>query len=134
MKKEKPRSSKNQGRRKHEDKNAEGVNRAKKKPRPSQDHQDNTNALNETEALLGSGDSVGDPPSSSETNNQDPKPTRPMDQLLDEIDQEITELIADIEDPPEGLFDTGTEATIRGNHNISEVRLRIATWCSWRHS
>ena len=122
MKKEKPRSSKNQGRRKHEDKNAEGVNRAKKKPRPSQDHQDNTNALNETEALLGSGDSVGDPPSSSETNNQDPKPTRPMDQLLDEIDQEITELIADIEDPPEGLFDTGTEATIRGNHNISEVR------------
>ena len=46
-------------------------------------------------------------------------PTRPSDELLDEIDREITELIANLDAPSGALFDQEREVEVSSKHNVT---------------
>jgi purine-binding chemotaxis protein CheW len=48
-------------------------------------------------------------------------PTRPSDELLDEIDREITELIANIDAPSGAVFDQEREVEVSSKHNVTRV-------------
>ena len=48
-------------------------------------------------------------------------PTRPSDELLDEIDREITELIANIDAPSGAVFDQEREVEVSSKHNVTGV-------------
>ena len=48
-------------------------------------------------------------------------PARPSDELLDEIDREITELIANIDAPSGAVFDQEREVEVSSKHNVTGV-------------
>ena len=71
-------------------------------------------------------DSVVDPVRGTDPEfdpKQEPQhaPPRPSDELLDEIDREITELIANIDAPSGAVFDQEREVEVSSKHNVTGV-------------